>query len=249
MPRFLVSAARYARAVRRRRQVSRFRSTPRFRRSLEYRDLLGSDRLAALFASHRSGRTARKHFFPRGLLRRHNPKVPATSHFAPFGSSGDVPRFAPFRPNHPKALRPSRFAPPGLPESRPGIASTPPGLARRSTRASRVGRRRPGAIIRRVSAIPTTGVLRRSNAEASDPRFAASVPFPSPRFPGSNGGDPQQLTILPPEGIIIVFRSVRYVVRPSRLRAPFGRSRAAVPTSKPLALTLRIGRAFRRSSS
>ena len=195
MPRFLVSAARYARAVRRRRQVSRFRSTPRVRRPMESRVLLGSDRLAALFASpvpvelpestssipvrftaetrklrqcrfslrsdrlatflasRRSGRTARRHFVHRGLLRQD-----CLATFLPL---------LPFRSNRPKAFRPSRVAPPGSPESRPGIASVPPGLTRRSTRASRVGRRGRA----------------RSSEESQQSRPPAAYEDPMPKHP------------------------------------------------------------------
>lgn len=174
-PRFLVSAARYARAVRRRRQVSRF---------------------------------------------------------APIGSSCDVPPFAPFRPNHPKAFRPSRFAPPGWPESCPGIASVPLGLIRRPTRASRVGRRgqarsseesqqpdhrRPTKIVCRSipSSLCRLGALSISPvARFDEQRSAATRDHSARKLP-------------------VRVRNVSYLVRPSRLRAPVGRSGAVVPTSKP----------------
>ena len=170
---------------------------------------LGSPRGALRFA--RSGRTARKHFFHPGSLHRRNPKASAMSLFAPFGSSRDVPRFAPFRPNHPKAFRPSRFAPAGLscdvppfaavpvepPESVSPIAGCSARLARkppwhrvRSTRFDPKvhqgfpGRSSgPGAIIRRVSAVPATGGLRRSDAEASPLRLLLRCPSLLPGRP------------------------------------------------------------------
>jgi hypothetical protein len=167
MPRFLVSAARYARAVRRRRQVSRFRSTPRVRRPMESRVLLGSDRLAALFASpvpvelpeSTSSIPVRFTAETRKLRQcRFSLRSDRLATFLPL---------LPFRSNRPKAFRPSRVAPPGLPESRPGIASVPPGLTRRSTRASRVGRRGRA----------------RSSEESQQSRPPAAYEDPMPKHP------------------------------------------------------------------
>jgi hypothetical protein len=56
--------------------------------------------------------------------------------------------------------------------------------------------------------MPATGGLRRSNAEARHPRFVASAPFPSPRFPGSMSGVPLQPAIIPPKGFLLAFRNV-----------------------------------------
>ena len=217
-PRFLVSAARYARAVRRRRQVSRF---------------------------------------------------------APFGSSCDVPPFAPFRSNCPKTLRPSRIAPPLGPESPWNLAfrfvrivlrrsslgtapaeppegissiaicsarparklpwhrSVPLGLVRRPTRASRLGRRGRARSSEESQRSRPPAALRRSSAEACYLRCVAAVPLSFPRLPGSMNGVPSRPASVSPESFPVAFWSVRCIVRPSRLHAPFGRSSAAVPTSKP----------------
>jgi hypothetical protein len=63
----------------------------------------------------------------------------------------------------------------------------------------------PGAIIRRVSAVPATGGLRKSFAEASDLRFVASMPFPLPRLPGSMIGVPLRPATTRPEGFLTAF--------------------------------------------
>jgi len=248
MPRFLVSAARYARAVRRRRQVSRFRSTPQVRRPMESRALLGSDRLAALFASpgpvdlpeSMSSIPVRFIAETRKLQQcRFSLRSDRLATFLPS---------LPFRSNRPKALRPSRVcsARPARRLPRHRIRSTwfdPKvhlGFPGRSSG--------PGAIIRRVSAVPATGGLRRSDAEASHLRFRCldALPFsPVARFDERRSAATRGHSARRPP---VRVRSVRCIVRPSRFRAPFGRSSAAVPTSKSLVLTLRIGRASRRSS-
>lgn len=131
----------------------------------------------------------------------------------------------------------------------PWYRAVPPGLIRRSTRASRFGRRGRARSSEESQHSRPPAALRKSDAEAPYLRFAASVPFPLPRLPGSTSSVPLQLAIVPPEGFPAAFRNVRYLVRTSRFRVPLGRSRAAIPTPKPLTSPLRIGCAFRRSSS
>jgi hypothetical protein len=106
----------------------------------------------------------------------------------------------------------------------------------------------PGAIIRRVSAtrppaacddrLPKRPILALSPrcpfmspvARFDEQRFAATRDHSVRRLPGR-------------------VRSVRCIVRPSRLRAPFGRSSAAVPTSKPPSSPCGSDASSRRPSS
>ncbi len=90
----------------------------------------------------------------------------------------------------------------------------------------------PGAIVRRVSATRPPAAY--EDRPPKHPIFALSprCPFMSPvarfdeqRFAATRDHSTRKLP-----GRV---RSVRCIARPSRLRAPFGRSSAAVPTSKP----------------
>jgi hypothetical protein len=142
---------------------------------------LGSPRGALRFA--RSGRTARKHFFHPGSLHRRNPKASAMSLFAPFGSSRDVPPFAAVPVEPPESVSP-------IAGCSARLARKPPWHRVRSTRFDPKvhqgfpGRSSgPGAIIRRVSAVPATGGLRRSDAEASPLRLLLRCPSLLPGRP------------------------------------------------------------------
>jgi len=232
-PRFLVSAARYARAVRRRRQVSRF---------------------------------------------------------APFGSSCDVPPFAPFRSNCPKTLRPSRIAPPLGPESPWNLAfrfvrivlrrsslgaapaeppegissiaicfarparklpwhrSVPLGLVRRPTRASRLGRRGRARSSEESQRSRPPAALRRSSAEACYLRCVAAVPLSFPRLPGSMNSVPSRPAPVRPKAFRS--RSVRQMHSPAVALARSIRTQQRCrPYLETAFLPLRVGRKFRRSSS
>ena len=145
--------------------------------------LLGSDRLATFLASHRSGRTTRRYFAHRGLLHSKDPKAPGISRFARVGSSRDVPRFATVPVEPPQGTSP-------FPACSARPARKPPWHRSRSARFDPKAHQNipgrssgPGAIIRRVSAFPATGGLRRSDAEASRLRL-------SPRCPSLLSGCP-----------------------------------------------------------
>lgn len=114
----------------------------------------------------------------------------------------------------------------------PWYRAVPLGLVRRPTRASRVGRRgrarsseesqqpdhrRPTKIVCRsiLSSLYRLGALSISPvARFDEQRSVATRSHSARKLPGH-------------------VRSVRYMVRPSRSRAPFGHSSAAVPTSRP----------------
>lgn len=248
MPRFLVSAARYARAVRRRRQVSRFRSTPRVRRPMESCALLGSTVLRRSFASHRSGRTTRRHFVHLGLLHLKDSKIPEMSHFAPFGSSCDVPRFATVPVEPPEGISP-------FPACSARPARKPPWHRSRSARFGPKAHQNipgrssgPGAIIRRVSAFPATGGLRRNDAEASRLRSSPRCPSLLPGCPARRAAfrcDPRSFG---PKASCPRFGTSVCFVRHSRLHAPVERSGGCRSYFETVVLTLRIGRPFRRPS-
>ncbi len=90
----------------------------------------------------------------------------------------------------------------------------------------------PGAIIRRVSATRPPAAY--EDPLPKHPILAASLrcPFISPvaRFDERRSAATR---VRSARKLSDRVRSVRCIVRPSRLRAPFGRSSAAVPTSKP----------------
>ncbi len=106
----------------------------------------------------------------------------------------------------------------------------------------------PGAIIRRLSATRPPAAY--EDSLPKHPVFALSprCPFMSPvarfdeqRSVATRDHSARKL----PDPV----RSVRCIVRPSRLRAPFGRSSAAVPTSKPPSSPCGSDASSRRSSS
>ena len=145
-----------------------------------FRGLLRSDRLATFLPLHRSGRTARKHFFLRGSLHPSDPKVPGISRllrsdrlatFFPRRRSGRTTRRhfvhrGLLHPAGPKAalvsLRSTRFDP--------------------KTHLSFPGRSSgPGAIIRRVSATRPPAAY--EDSLPKHPVFAVSPQCPF-HFPG-----------------------------------------------------------------
>ena len=212
-----------------------------------FRALLRSDRLATFLPLHRSGRTVRRHFSLRGSLHPSDPKVSGISRLL------RSDRLATFFPR-PRSSRTTRrhFVHRGLlypagPKAAPA--------SRRSTRfdpkthLSFPGRSSgPGAIIRRVSATRPPAAY--EDSLPKHPVFALSprCPFMSPvaRFYEQHSAATRDhSTRKLPDPV----RSVRCTVRPSRLRAPFGRSSAAVPTPKPPSSPCGSDAPSRRSSS
>jgi len=215
--------------------------------SARFRGLLRSDRLATFLPLHRSGRTVRRHFSLRGSLHPSDPKVSGISRLL---RSDRLATFFP-RPRSGRTTR-RHFVHRGLlypagPKAAPA--------SRRSTRfdpkthLSFPGRSSgPGAIIRRVSATRPPAAY--EDSLPKHPVFALSprCPFMSPvaRFYEQHSAATRDhSTRKLPDPV----RSVRCTVRPSRLRAPFGRSSAAVPTPKPPSSPCGSDAPSRRSSS
>ena len=212
-----------------------------------FRALLRSDRLATFLPLHRSGRTVRRHFSHRGSLHPSDSKVPGIlrllrsdrpATFFPRHRSGRTTRRyfvhrGLLHPAGPKAalvsLRSARFDP--------------------KTHLSFPGRSSgSGAIIRRVSATRPPAAY--EDRPPKRPIFALSprCPFMSPvaRFGEQRSAATRDHSARRLPGRV---RFVRCIVRPSRLRAPFGPSSAAVPTSRPLSFPYGSDAPSRRSSS
>jgi hypothetical protein len=130
----------------------------------------------------------------------------------------------------------------------PRYRAVPLGLIRRPTRASRVGRRgrvrsseesqQPGH--RRPTKIVCRSILS-SLCRLGAPFISPVARFDEQRSAATRDHSARKL----PDPV----RSVRCIVRPSRLRAPFGHSSAAVPTSKPPSSPCGSDASSRRSSS
>ena len=212
-----------------------------------FRALLRSDRLATFLPLHRSDRIVRRHFSLRGSLHPSDPKVSGISRLL---RSDRLATFFPRRRSGRTTRR--HFVHRGLlhlagPEA--ALVSLRSVRFDPKTHLSFPGRSSgPGAIIRRVSATRPPAAY--EDSLPKHPVFALSPRCPF-HFPGCPVHEQRSVatrdhsTRKLPDHV----RSVRCIVRPSRLRAPIGRSSAAVPTSKPLSSPCGSDAPSRRSSS
>ena len=223
------------------------RSTPQVRKPLESRALLGSDRLATAFASRRSGRTTRGQVVHPGSRPSQRPKASGIPHFAPFGSSCDVPRFATVSAEPPEGISP-------VPACAARPARKPPWRRSRSVRFDpKAHQNVPGSVVGagrdhpKSLSIPGHRRPTKIHAEASIFVFVASLPFPSPRLPGSMSGVPLQPMVIPPKGFLSMFGRQMHgpAVALSRSIRTQQRCRPYLETAF---LPSRAGRTFRRSS-
>ena len=106
----------------------------------------------------------------------------------------------------------------------------------------------PGAILRRVSAIPATGGLRRSDAEASRLRLSPRCPSLLPGCPVRGAAFRRDPRSFHPKASWPRFGTSVCFARQSRLHAPVERSGGCRSYFETAILTLRIGRPFRRPS-